>query len=68
MQYFYERSKAADVVVRNTQMVYSTRMTEYLEKAQEKALFTRSERSLTTSLLRMKFYGDMGLSARGKCV
>jgi hypothetical protein len=49
-------------------MVYSTRMTEYLEKAQEKALFTRSEHSLTTSLLRMKFYGDMGLSARGKCV
>jgi hypothetical protein len=38
MQYFYERSKAADVVLRNTQMVYYTRMTEYLEKAQGKAL------------------------------
>jgi hypothetical protein len=33
MQYFYERSKAVDVVVRNTQMVYCTKMIEYLEKA-----------------------------------
>jgi hypothetical protein len=38
MQYFYERSKAADEVVTNTQMVYCTRMTQYLEKAQGKAL------------------------------
>jgi hypothetical protein len=33
MQYFYERTKAADAVVRNTQMVCCTRMIEYLEKA-----------------------------------
>jgi hypothetical protein len=38
MQYFYERGKAADEDLRNTQMVYCTRMTEYLEKAQGKAL------------------------------
>jgi murein L,D-transpeptidase YcbB/YkuD len=42
MQYFDERSKGADVVARITQMLYSTRMTQYLEKAQEKALLHKA--------------------------
>jgi hypothetical protein len=38
MLYFHQRSKIADEVLRNTQMRYCTRMTEYLTKAQGKAL------------------------------
>jgi hypothetical protein len=38
MQYFHQRSKIADEVLRNTQMIYCTKMTEYLDKAQGKAL------------------------------
>jgi hypothetical protein len=38
MLYFHTRSKIADEVLRNTQMGYCTRMTEYLTKAQDKAL------------------------------
>jgi hypothetical protein len=38
MLYFHTRSKIADKVLRNTQMRYCTKMTEYLSKAQEKAL------------------------------
>jgi hypothetical protein len=38
MLYFHTRSKIADEVLRNTQMRYCTRMTEYLTKAQDKAL------------------------------
>jgi hypothetical protein len=45
MQYFYERSKAADAVARNTQMVYCTRMIEYLEKAQGKGLHSSQGQS-----------------------
>jgi hypothetical protein len=33
MQYFDQRSKIANEVLRNTQMVYCTKMTEYLDKA-----------------------------------
>jgi hypothetical protein len=38
MQYFYQRSQLTDDVLRNTQMAYYTRMTEYLHKVQEKTL------------------------------
>jgi hypothetical protein len=38
MLYFHTRSKIADEVLRNSQMRYCTKMTEYLSKAQEKAL------------------------------
>jgi hypothetical protein len=38
MLYFHTRSKIVDEVMRNTQMRYCTKMTEYLTKAQEKAL------------------------------
>jgi hypothetical protein len=38
MLYFHTRSKIADEVLRNTQMRYCTRMTEYLTKAHDKAL------------------------------
>jgi hypothetical protein len=38
MLYFHTRSKIADEVLRNTQMRYCTRMTEYLTKAKDKAL------------------------------
>jgi hypothetical protein len=43
MKYFYERNNITNEVVRNTQMVYCTRMTQYLEKAQEKALLHKVE-------------------------
>jgi hypothetical protein len=36
--YFHTRSQIADEVMRNTQMRYCTNMTEYLNKAQDKAL------------------------------
>ena len=38
MKYFYERSNAAHEAMRNIHLVYSTKMTEYLDKAQKKAL------------------------------
>jgi hypothetical protein len=38
VQYFYQRSKLVHEVLRNIQMVYRTRMTEYLDKAQGKSL------------------------------
>jgi hypothetical protein len=38
IKYFYQMSKLADEILRNTQMVYCTKMTEYLDKAQGKAL------------------------------
>jgi hypothetical protein len=38
MLYFHQRSKIAYEVLRNTQMRYCTKMTEYLTKAQGKAL------------------------------
>jgi hypothetical protein len=37
MLYFHKKSKIADEVLRNTQMRYCTRMTEYLTKAQDKS-------------------------------
>jgi hypothetical protein len=63
MLYFHQRSKIADEVLRNTQMRYcATRMTEYLTKAQGKAL-----QSLCTILMTMKLCRAMRLSAKGKC-
>jgi hypothetical protein len=38
IQYFYQRIKITDEVLRNTKMRYCTKMTEYLDKAQGKAL------------------------------
>jgi hypothetical protein len=38
MLYFNSRSQIADEVLRNTQMRYCTKMTEYLTKAQDKSL------------------------------
>ena len=38
MQYFYDRSKAAHAVMMNIHLTYSTKMTEYLDKKQKKAL------------------------------
>jgi hypothetical protein len=38
MLYFHTRREKADEVMRNTQMRYCTNMTEYLNKAQDKAL------------------------------
>jgi hypothetical protein len=38
MLYFHTRSNIVDEVLRNTQMRYCTRMTEYMTKAQDKSL------------------------------
>jgi hypothetical protein len=38
MLYFHTRSQIEDEVMRNTQMRHCTKMTEYLSKAQDKAL------------------------------
>jgi hypothetical protein len=47
MHYFYQRSKIADEVLRNTQIVYCTRITKYLDEAHGKALLHKA----TTQLL-----------------
>jgi hypothetical protein len=64
---YNQKSKIADEVMRNTQVRYYTRMTEYLTKAQGKHFNPRSQRSLCTSLMTMKLCGAMRLSAEGKC-
>jgi hypothetical protein len=43
MKYFLERANAAHTAMQNIQLVYSIKMTEYLNKAQKKALLHRAE-------------------------
>jgi hypothetical protein len=43
MKYFYDRANAAHEAMADSQKVYSTKMTEYLEKAQRMALLHQVE-------------------------
>jgi hypothetical protein len=44
MKYFLERANAAHTAMENIQMVYSTKMTEFLKKLHKNALLHRAER------------------------
>jgi hypothetical protein len=68
MLYFHTRSHIEDEVMMNTQIRYCTNMTEYLTKAQDKALKHKvTTQLLGTSLMTTKLCGSMRLSAKGKC-
>jgi hypothetical protein len=43
MKYFLKRANAAHTAMENIQLLYSTKMTEYLDKARKKALLHRAE-------------------------
>ena len=53
MRYFCERSKAAHTAMLNSNLVYSTNMTEYLETAQKKLFYTEPLQNLSSSMATM---------------
>jgi hypothetical protein len=46
MKYFLERSNAAHTAMENIQLVYLTKMIEYLDKAQKRLFFTERNKNL----------------------
>jgi hypothetical protein len=67
MLYFNIRRQKANEVMRNTQMRYCTNMTEYLNKAQDKAIKHKVIARPLYQSDENEICGAMRLSAKGTC-